>query len=222
MGKRKGKRYKIEEKSLIVLKGKKVFSIVKRIILLSIIIITILIAITCFIKKDEIIEFFESKTENQIEVIDQNQTENQIVVIDQNQSENKIEQEEESKTETQNNTKTETENQTKTETQTKKEDSVKKPKLFQDKKYQNMKITNIEMKKDSNGYSHLKCVIENNTGKKYKGENVYIIFTGKNKVELAKFGYKLKAIKSGKSLNVHLITSTDITNSEDFYIKKIK
>ena len=220
MGKRKGKRYKIEEKSLIVLKGKKVFSIVKRIILLSIIIITILIAITCFIKKDEIIEFFESKTENQIEVIDQNQTENQIVVIDQNQSENKIEQEEKSKTEIQNITKTETENQTKTETQTKKEDSVKKPKLFQDKKYQNMKITNIEMKKDSNGYSHLKCVIENNTGKKYKGENVYIIFTGKNKVELAKFGYKLKAIKSGKSLNVHLITSTDITNSEDFYIKQ--
>ena len=220
MGKRKGKRYKIEEKSLIVLKGKKIFSIVKRIILLSIIIITILISITCFIKKDEIIEFFESKTENQIEVIDQNQTENQIEVIDQNQSENKIEQEEKSKTEIQNITKTETENQTKTETQTKKEDSVKKPKLFQDKKYQNMKITNIEMKKDSNGYSHLKCVIENNTGKKYKGENVYIIFTGKNKVELAKFGYKLKAIKSGKSLNVHLITSTDITNSEDFYIKK--
>ena len=239
----KGKRYKIEEKSLIELKGKKVFSIVKRIVLLSILIIIILLAITCFIKKKEIINIFESKNEKTIEVIAQNESENKNSVEDKTKTENQnntktqietgTETENQINTETKNDTqnekdnknvtepKIENENQTKSENQTeKKEESTKK--IFKDKKYKNMKITNIEMKKDNNGYSHLKCVIKNNTGKKYKGENVYIIFTDKKKVELAKFAYKLDSIKSGKTLKVHLVTSTDITNSEDFHIEKKK
>lgn len=245
MGKRKGKRYKIEERGLITQKAIIMLKRIRRIIAISIVIILVSLVIACFIKKDEIVDFFESKSENQIEVLAQNESQDKVkdVTKTENQNNTKIESEKESNIETQNKieTKNETgtdnkakqennakvveqkdnknENQTKTETE-KKENT--KSQILKDKKYNNMKITDIEIKKDASGYSHLKCVIKNNTGKKYKGEKVYFIFIGKNKVELAKFSYKLKEIKSGKSLKVHLVTSTDITNSKDFYIKKQK
>lgn len=90
------------------------------------------------------------------------------------------------------------------------------------KKYKNMEVKDIQLLRDEKGYSHLNCVIKNTQNKVFKGEDVYFIFIGRDNIELAKYRYNLKEIKPGKSIKVNLITSTDITNSEDFYIKGTK
>ena len=91
-----------------------------------------------------------------------------------------------------------------------------------EKKYKNMTLSNIELKRDANGYSYFSCIMKNDDSKKYKGEDVHFIFTGKNNTELAKFRYSLKETEPGKSIKIRITTSTDITDSEDFHIEEIQ
>ena len=94
-------------------------------------------------------------------------------------------------------------------------------KLSEDKKFEDLDITNITMVAE-NGASIFKAKVANNTDKDFKQKKVTLIFLDKNEKEIFQIGAIIPDILSGHSNEIKCVSMNDITNAYDFKIENIK
>lgn len=94
--------------------------------------------------------------------------------------------------------------------------------IVKEKEYKDIKITDIQLNLDEQGISYFKCKIKNESNQILKKEDVYFVFLDKNNSELSKFRYRLPELQSEEEKNITIVTTTDITDSNDFYIEEYK
>ena len=90
-------------------------------------------------------------------------------------------------------------------------------KLSEPKTYKGMTIKDIKLKAEG-GITRLTATIENNTGSRYEGEEITIIFTNQDGSEYARLEGIIPAIDSGKTNEIDAATTSDIANAYDFTI----
>ena len=95
-------------------------------------------------------------------------------------------------------------------------------KIVDEKQYKDTKIVGIQICLDKQGVSYFKCKIKNETNQTFAKEDVYFVFLDENSSELSRFRYRLPELQSGEEKYITIVTTTDITYSNDFYIEEYK
>lgn len=90
--------------------------------------------------------------------------------------------------------------------------------LSQDKTYQGMTITEIELFAED-GQSHFRAKVENNSGTDYAGGKLTLVFTKKDGSTIEELVPLLPSIANGSYNYLDANTTTDITNAYDVTIK---
>ena len=90
-------------------------------------------------------------------------------------------------------------------------------KLSEPKTYKGMTIKDIKLIAEG-GITRLTATIENNTGSRYEGEEITIVFTNQDGSEYARLEGIIPAIDSGKTNEIDAATTSDIANAYDFTI----
>ena len=94
--------------------------------------------------------------------------------------------------------------------------------MVKEKQYKNTKITNIKLSSDEQGISYFECKIKNEANEILKKQDVYFVFLNENNTELTRFKYRLPELKQEEEKKVTIVTTTNITNSNDFRIEEYK
>ena len=87
--------------------------------------------------------------------------------------------------------------------------------LIKEKVFQEMKITDIEIKKED-GIIYFSANIKNETDQNFEGRNVKIKFVDENNKPIANFKTKIEEIKPNEAINMQISTSMDIMNAYNF------
>ena len=90
-------------------------------------------------------------------------------------------------------------------------------KLSEPKTYKGMTIKDIKLIAEG-GITRLTATIENNTGSRYEGEEITIVFTNQDGSEYARLEGIIPAIDNGETNEIDAATTSDIANAYDFTI----
>ena len=90
--------------------------------------------------------------------------------------------------------------------------------LIKEKVFQEMKITDIEIKKED-GIIYFSANIKNETDQNFEGRNVKIKFVDENNKPIANLKNKIEEIKPNEAINMQISTSMDIMNAYNFIIE---
>lgn len=100
--------------------------------------------------------------------------------------------------------------------ETNKEESSK---LLKEKEYNEMKISDINLKVDDSA-SYFKCNVKNMTDSNLEKKEVYIVFENKDKKELARFKYVINDLEPNGTSKISIATTTSLAEVYDFHIEE--